>query len=269
MPDKELIYLIVELKNVSILRNYKYILKDINWKIERGQHWAILGLNGAGKTMLLNMLNGHIFPSKGEVQVLGKTLGRYDMRKLRRSIGWVSSAVQERFHGNSLVLDLVLSGKFATLDLYDRVDESDIVFAEGCLEKLGASYLRDRHYKTLSQGEKQRVLIARALMAQPDLLILDEPCTGLDIIAREQVLSMIKNLGQDENSPSLIYVTHHTEEILPIFSHTLLLKDGEVYGAGPTRDLLTEENLSQFFNLPVIYERSGDRVLLHLDYSRN
>lgn len=259
--------MIVELKNVSILRNYKHILKDINWKIEKGEHWAVLGLNGAGKTMLLNMLNGYIFPSKGELSVLGKTVGRYDMRKLRRSIGWVSSSMQERFHGHSLVIDIVLSGKFATVDLYDEITDNDKVLAESCLKRLNALHLAERQYKTLSQGEKQRILIARALMAQPELLILDEPCTGLDIIAREQLLNIIKGLSQDEDAPTLIYVTHHTEEILPSFSHTLLLKQGEVYSAGPTAEVLTEENLSRFFDVPIIYERSGDRILLHLDYT--
>ena len=260
--------MIVELHNVSILINYKYILKDINWKVEKGEHWAIFGLNGAGKTMLLNLINGYIFPSKGEIKVLGKTIGQYDMRKLRKSIGWASSSIQEKFHDYSTAMDIVMSGKFATVDLYDETTEEDRIYAEYCLEKLNALDLAHRQYRTFSQGEKQRVLIARSLMAQPELLILDEPCTGLDIVAREQLLEIIKNLSEDKNAPTLIYVTHHTEEILPAFSHTLLLKNGEIYSAGITTEILTKENLSEFLEHPILYEKSGDRILVSLDYNK-
>ena len=268
LNSKELIELIIELKNVSMIRGKKYLLKNVNWRIEEGEHWAILGLNGAGKTMLLNMLNGYIFPSKGSIKVLGKILGQYDMRVLRKSIGWVSPSIQEKFHDYSIAMDIVLSGKFATVELYDEITDNDQMLAKHCLEKLNATSLIGREYRTLSQGEKQRVLIARGLMAQPELLILDEPCTGLDIIAREQLLDIIRNLSQDENSPTLIYVTHHTEEILPNFSHTLLLRRGEIHSAGNTDEVLTEKNLSDFFEHPIVYEKSGDRILLHLDYNR-
>lgn len=265
---EEMNYLIIELKGVSVIRNSKYLLKNVNWTIKEGEHWAILGLNGAGKTILLNLLNGYLFPSKGEIKVLGKTVGKYDMRKLRKSIGLVSSSMQERFHGYSTAMDIVMSGKFATVDLYDDITDHDRILARDCLKKLNALELADREYRTFSQGEKQRVLIARGLMAQPELLILDEPCTGLDIIAREQLLDIIKNLMQDKYSPTLIYVTHHTEEILPNFSHTLLLKKGEVYSSGMTDKILTEDNLSDFFDVPIVYEKSGDRILLHLDYTK-
>lgn len=258
--------MIVEFQDVSLIRNRKYLLKDINWTINPRDHWAILGLNGAGKTMLLSMLNGYVFPSKGKLMVLGKTLGRYDMRVLRKSIGWVSSSIQERFRSSCRALDIVLSGKFATLDLFDDTTLEDKSFAENCLGRLGALNLADREYQTLSHGERQRVLIARALMAKPELLILDEPCTGLDIIAREQLLSIIDALSHDKDAPTLIYVTHHTEEILPSFSHTLLLREGEIYSRGFTEKILTERTLSEFYGVPIIYEKSADRILLHLDY---
>lgn len=261
-----MIFLIIELRDVSVIRSSKHLLKDVNWTIEEGEHWAILGLNGAGKTILLNLLNGYLFPSKGEIKVLGKTIGKYDMRKLRKSIGLVSSSMQEKFHGYSTAMDIVLSGKFATVDLYDETTEEDRIFAKDCLGKLDATSLANREYRTFSQGEKQRVLIARSLMAKPELLILDEPCTGLDLIAREQLLDIIRDLSEDKKAPTLIYVTHHTEEILPNFSHTLLLQKGEVHSAGTTDAVLTEENLSNFFNTPIVYEKSGDRILLHIDY---
>lgn len=260
--------MIIELKNVSIKRNNIYLLKNINWTINQGEHWAILGLNGAGKTTLLNLINGYIFPSEGELIVLGKTVGKYDMRKLRKSIGWVSSSIQERFHDYSTALDIVLSGKFATVDVYDEITEDDRILAHQCLDRLNAKKLTNREYRTFSHGEKQRVLIARGLMAQPELLILDEPCTGLDIIARENLLAIIKNLSQDTNAPTLIYVTHHTEEILPNFTHTLLLRRGEIHLAGNTDKTLTKENLTDFFERPIVCEKSGDRVLIHLDYDK-
>lgn len=260
--------MIVELDNVSILRNGKYILKDINWSIKDGEHWAIFGLNGAGKTMLLNMLNGYIFPSKGTIRVLGKTMGKYDMRKLRKSIGWVSSSIQEKFHDYSTAMDIVMSGKFATVDLYDETTENDRIHAQNCLKRLNALSLADREYRTFSQGEKQRILIARGLMAEPKLLILDEPCTGLDIIAREQLLSIIKDLSKDEKAPTLIYVTHHTEEILPTFSHSMLLKKGQIYSCGIRDEILTKKNLSEFLEYPIIYDKSGDRIVVSVDYGR-
>lgn len=259
--------MIVELENVSIRRDYQYLLKDVNWKIEKGEHWAILGLNGAGKTLLLTLLNGYLFPSEGNVHILGKTVGKYDMRQLRKSIGWVSSAMEARFHSYTTALDIVLTGKFASLDLYDEATEVDVAYAEECLSKLGILHLADRPYRTFSQGEKQRIMIARALMAQPDLLILDEPCTGLDIITREQLLQIIGKLMADENAPTLIYVTHHTEEILPNFTHTLLLKEGQVYAAGKTADVMTRESLVDFFGVPLVYEKTGHRIFIHVDYS--
>lgn len=254
--------MIVDVINASITRDSVYLLKDINWKINKGEHWAVLGLNGSGKTTLLNMLNGYIFPSRGEVSVLGKTLGNYDMRELRKSIGWVSSVIQDRLHGYETALDIVLSGKFASIGLYDEPNDEDIKLANSLLEKLSCLHFAKRHYQTLSQGERQRILIARGLMPQPDLLILDEPCTGLDIFAREKLLEIIDSLSKDIDFPTLIYVTHHIEEILPNFSHSLLLRRGEVYSQGKSDDMLTSDNLSNFFEAPIICEKSKDRYLL-------
>lgn len=254
--------MIVEVKNASITRDSVYLLKDVNWKINKGEHWAVLGLNGSGKTTLLNMLNGYIFPSQGDVSVLGKTLGNYDMRQLRKSIGWVSSTIQDRLHGYETALDIVLSGKFASIGLYDEPNDEDTKLANSLLEKLSCMPFAKRHYQTLSQGEKQRILIARGLMPQPDLLILDEPCTGLDIFARENLLEIIDTLSKDIDFPTLIYVTHHIEEILPNFSHSLLLRRGQVYSQGKTDDMLTSDNLSSFFEAPIICEKFKDRYLL-------
>lgn len=257
--------MIIEAKQISVIRDTTYILKDINWSVKAGEHWAILGLNGSGKTTLLDLVNGYIFPSKGEIQVLGKLFGKYDWRELRKSIGWISTALQERLYGTEIVEDIVLSGKFASIRLYEQASQGDIAFARSILGRLDILELSGRTYETLSQGEKQLVLIARGLMPSPRLLILDEPCTGLDIFAKEKLLSIIEKLSYEKDAPTLIYVTHLTEEILPAFSHTLLLRRGQVYSSGETASVLTKENLCDFFETPVQFEKLGNRFFLRLD----
>ena len=251
--------MIINVENVSITRNSKYILKDVSWKVEKGQHWAILGLNGSGKTTLLNMINGYIFPSRGDVSVLGKPFGKYDLRELRKSIGWVSTSLQERLYGNETALEIAISGKYASIGLFTVPTDHDKEDALEMLSLLDAAHLQDRTYGTLSQGEKQRVLIARGLMSDPELLILDEPCTGLDIFAREQLLKTIDELSKSDDSPTLVYVTHQTEEILPAFSHSLLMRKGEVHSMGLTGELLNRENLSDFFQTHVECQKSKGR----------
>jgi len=256
--------LIIEAKQISVIRNKKHILKDISWSVKEGEHWAILGLNGSGKTTLLDLVNGYIFPSRGEIQVLGKAFGRYDWRELRKSIGWVSSALQEKLYAGETVEAIVISGKYASIGLYEKPGQEERDRAGSLLELLNCPELSGRTYETLSQGEKQRVLIARGMMASPRLLILDEPCTGLDIFAKESLLSMIEKLSREPDAPSIIYVTHLTEEILPSFSHTLLLRRGQVHSSGKTADMLTQENLCDFFEAPVLCEKQGSRFLLRL-----
>lgn len=255
----------IEAKHVSVIRDSKYILKEVSWSVKAGEHWAILGLNGSGKTTLLNMINGYLFPSKGELKVLGEAFGKYDLRELRKSIGWVSTAIQERLYGTETVVDTVLSGKFASIGLYEKPSQEERDFAQSLLERLSSIHLADRIYQTLSQGEKQRVLIARGLMSSPRLLILDEPCTGLDIFAKEQLLSIIEKLSNDPNAPTLIYVTHRTEEILPTFNHTMLLRRGEVHSLGKTDTILTKENLSDFFETPIVCDNINNRFILQFD----
>ena len=254
--------MIIDAKNISYIRNGKYILENISWEVNSGEHWAVLGLNGSGKTTLLNMINGYIFPSEGQLTVLDKTFGQYDLRELRKSIGWVSTALQERLYGREKVEEIVLSGKFASIGLYDNTSDQDKKYASEILESLSSIHLKDRIYQTLSQGEKQRVLIARALMASPKLLILDEPCTGLDFLAREQLLTNIEKLSTIADAPSLIYVTHQTDEILPLFNKTLLRREGKVHSAGPTQELLNNKNLSQFYGIPVECKKLNNRYFL-------
>ncbi|WP_094699764.1 ABC transporter ATP-binding protein [Brevibacillus laterosporus] len=230
------------------------ILKEISWDIHSGEHWCLLGLNGSGKSTILQLLNGYLWPTSGEIEVLGKKFGTYDLRQLRKEIGLVSSSLQQQLRGSDTAIDIVLSGKHASLSLYEPTIQGEVEQAKALLEQFGCTHLQHRTYQVLSQGERQRILLARALMASPRLLILDEPTTGLDFIAREQLLQYVDTLTKQPNAPTIIYVTHHIEEILPCFTHTLLLKDGSIFDSGRTNDMLVPELLSRFFGNPVQLE---------------
>ncbi len=259
--------MILSLQNVSLVRQGKHILKNINWKITSGQHWAIVGLNGSGKTTLLNMVNGYLYPSQGKVSVLGKQFGAYDLRKLRQEIGWVSHSLQNKMYGSETAEAIVLSGRFATIGLYDRPAKAERQRAMELLEQFGCGHLANRNYGLLSQGERQRVLIARALFNLPRLLVLDEPCTSLDFFAREQLLKYISEFAKNSNAPTLIYVTHHIEEILPTFSHCLLLREGQVYKSGLTKEILTEPTMATFLGTKVTVHWQAGRPWLRVALS--
>lgn len=243
--------MIVELKNIIWKRDDRTILNNINWTIKKGENWAIVGLNGSGKTSLLKIIAGTMWPSKGEVWVLNQRFGDTDLRKLRRFIGWVSNAIQEQIHGEESVLDIVISGKFASFGIYEQVEEEDVECATEILKQLNIEEFKDCPFFQLSQGEKQKVLIARALMAKPRLLILDEPCNGLDVLARENLLKTIQQMGKNPEGPSIVYVTHHIEEIVPAISKVFLLKEGKVLAQGNRDDILTSQQLSECFSTRV------------------
>ena len=239
---------VIDIQNVSWRRQGKVILHDMNWQVNAGEHWAVIGLNGAGKTTLLNMVNGYIWPTTGSVSVLGNKFGKTDIHEMRKSIGWVSSSLGERVNGRHLAEDIVVSGKFAAVGLvFADPTEDDFVRARELMASLGADYLIGQPYEKCSHGEKQRILIARGLMANPRLLILDEPTNGLDFVAREELLAAIDGLAARDDAPTTIFVTHHIEEVLPMFSHALLLKDGTVLTQGKSEDVLTSENLSELY----------------------
>lgn len=258
-----MINLVVQLENVSLIRDGKWILQDINWQIEKGEHWVLFGLNGSGKTAILNLLNAYYFPTKGKITVLDLEFGKnYLAEKLRKQIGFVSSSLQEKFHPDDNAFEVVLSGEYASIGLYETPTDEIRKKAIDLLDELGCIEYANRNYHTLSQGEKQRVLIARALMANPALLILDEPTNGLDFIAREQLLDSVERITQNPDAPTIIYVTHHVEEILPAFSKTLLLKKGQVFAAGDTKNMMNSDMLTQYFNLPVKVQWENERPLL-------
>lgn len=255
--------MVLHLEDVSLKRDGKWILQHVDWQIKKGENWVLFGLNGAGKTAILNMLNAEYFPTEGKVTVLGMEFGKtYLGEKLRRKIGFISSAVQQKFHPGDNAFEIVLSGAFASIGLYETPTDEIRKKAVNLLEELGCIQYANRNYLTLSQGEKQRVLIARALMADPQLLILDEPANALDFIAREQLLETIESIAKQPDAPTMIYVTHHVEEILPVFNQTLLLKAGQVFAAGDTKKMISSEQLSRFFELPVGVFWHGRRPVL-------
>lgn len=257
--------MVIDVREVTWKRDNKTILDRVSWEVKRGEHWCLLGLNGSGKTTLLNMINGYIWPTSGSVSVLGKRFGTFDLRELRKHIGWVSTSLQQKLYGHETVEKIVLSGKFATIGLYDDIEETDEEKALSLIRLLGCERLLNRTYDTLSQGERQRVLIGRALMASPKLLILDEPCTGLDIFARDQLLHMIQSIAREPDAPTLIYVTHHVQEIMPCFNKALLIKEGTVFSSGNTADQLTSAHLSEFFHARIeVRQELGNRYSLQL-----
>ena len=253
---------IISLDNVSYIRNGKYILKDINWHVNRGEHWVILGPNGSGKTTTLNMDNGYIFPSQGHVKVLEFEFGHSSIIELRKRIGWVRSALSQIIPTNDYPLHIVLSGKFASLGLWEKVDDDDIARANEILDLLKIRHLAERKYGMLSQGEKQKVLIGRALMNHPDIIIFDEAFNGLDIFARHDMEITINELA--EGNITFILVTHNTDEILPVFGKALLLKDGQLHSQGDIDDMIQYDNLSDFYGADVDVFKHKDRFYLSL-----
>ncbi|MDT2602123.1 ABC transporter ATP-binding protein [Enterococcus hulanensis] len=254
---------ILAFEQVQFVRQQNALLQDINWRIEAGEDWAVLGLNGAGKSLMLNMISGNLWPSSGKLTVLGEVFGETSIPDLTKRIGWVSQSLQERIHREEQAEYIVLSGKFASIGIYQNYSEADMTEAKQLLVSLGAKKLIGKVYQVLSQGEKQIVLIARALMAKPELLILDEPCNGLDLFAREDLLSRIKKMKQAADAPSLLYVTHHTEEILPVLNHVLMIRDGKIFKQGKRAELLNETVLNDFYQRPIaIHEMKDDRMMV-------
>lgn len=249
------------ISDVSYSVNGRRILDSINWTVYQGEHWAVLGPNGAGKTTLLKIACGYIWPNeKGTVYRKGQEL--VDLRELRKSIGWVTSTLPSQIPAREKALRTVVSGKFAQIGLVEgpwgKPARRDYAQAERYLREMGCAYLKDQEFGTLSQGEQQMVLIARARMTRPYLIFLDEPCAGMDPGAREGFLAVLGRLGKQKRVPSLIYVTHHIEEIVPIFRKMLILKEGRVLASGSTRALLKPEVLRELYKIPItILRRNG------------
>lgn len=247
-----------------MLRDESVILRGVDWRVERGQHWVVLGPNGCGKTSLLKVLLGYLTPSAGEMRVLGREYGAYDWRELRRHLGMLSSALQASVPAHEPALLTVVSGARAQLDLWGDPTPAETRAARTQLRRAGADTLARRAWGVLSQGERQRVLIARALMAKPRLLILDEPCAGMDPVAREAFLARMEGIAREPRGPGLALVTHHVEEITESFTHALLLRAGRVVVAGPRGEVLTTARLTETFGAPVKLGRRDGRLELRV-----
>lgn len=256
---------IVRLDNVTFRRGERQILSGVSWAIEPGQHWALLGANGAGKTTLLKIITGYEWVTEGAVEVLGEVFGECNVRDPRRRIGWVSSALQHDLPEGDTTREIVASGIEASMGLYRDFTPEEFARAREALASLGCEGVAEQRYGTLSQGEQQRVVIARALVNRPALLILDEPCAGLDPMARESFLSDLGRLTHRPDAPALILVTHHIEEIGPWNTHVLVLRDGRVLSSGPTADVLRGEVLGRAFGCRCVVERRGSRYHLQME----
>jgi iron complex transport system ATP-binding protein len=255
---------ILDVSHLRVARGRTTILHDVSWRVARGEHWVILGANGSGKTSLLKTLTGFLSATAGEFSVLGQRYGASDWRELRLKIGVVTSAFAMSIPPSEIARDTVVSGKYAQLDLWHAGTRADRAAALRLLRASGLGALTDREWAYLSQGERQRVLIARALMARPRLLILDEPCAGLDPVAREKFIQYVDKLARRRGAPALVLVTHHVEEIAPAFTPVLMLRAGRVLHAGPRRAVLTSANLSATFGAPLRLVGSNGRSRLGL-----
>jgi iron complex transport system ATP-binding protein len=252
--------LVISLAGVTVTRGGTALVRDVSWSVELDERWVVLGPNGAGKTTLLNLATGRLHPTRGEAYVLGERLGRVDVHELRTRIGFAGANLVERVPGEELVRDVVLTAAWSVVGRWrEAYDPQDEARAAVLLEQLGVAALAGRPFGTLSEGERKRVLIARALMTDPELLLLDEPAAGLDLGGREDLVRRLAGLAADPDAPALVLVTHHVEEIPPGFTHALLLREGGVVAQGLLGEVLTAENLSTAFGLPLAVSREDGR----------
>lgn len=243
--------LVIDVKNLELKAGYRYLLKDINWQVERGENWVVFGMNGSGKTTLLSVLAGYKQATAGSFTVLGETYNADNILDLRRRIGWVSGSFFDQKYTRESALDIVLSGKTGAIGL-DRhsIADADIKQAKRLLTELHLSDKINQPFHMMSKGEREDVLIARALLSEPEILLLDEPCTGLDILAREHFLNTLRDLAENSDL-TIIYVTHYTEEILlDVFKKSLLLKDGLIFAQGDTEELFSDDIFADFLDAP-------------------
>jgi iron complex transport system ATP-binding protein len=252
--------LVVRMTGVGVRRQKNELLTGLDWSVELDERWVVLGPNGAGKTTLLKLAAAEMHPTTGTVDLLGERIGRVSVFELRPRIGFTSAAIAGRVPGDEIVRDVVVSAGYAVVGRWrEAYDRMDIVRAEELLGALGVLPLAERTYGTLSEGERKRVLIARALMTDPEMLLLDEPAAGLDLGGREDLVARLSELAMDPEAPAMVLVTHHVEEIPPGFTHALLLREGGAVVSGLMEDVVTSENLSKTFDQDLLLERSGNR----------
>jgi iron complex transport system ATP-binding protein len=243
---------VLELADVTVRRGGANLIESVDWTVEEDERWVVLGPNGAGKTTLLQVASAQIHPTSGVAGILGEVLGTVDVFELRPRIGLTSAALAERIPREEIVHDVVVSASYSVLGRWrEHYDDLDHNRADELLTELGAGQLSRRTFGTLSEGERKRVQIARALMTDPELLLLDEPAAGLDLGGREDLVSTLSVLATDETAPATVLVSHHVEEIPPGFTHAMLMRGGRVVAAGPLEQVLTEEVVSTTFGMPL------------------
>ncbi|GIQ68245.1 ATP-binding cassette domain-containing protein [Xylanibacillus composti] len=242
---------------VTWKRENRTILQNVTFTMNRGEHWVILGRNGSGKTTMLEMINGYLFPTSGTVQVLGETYGQCDVREVRKRIGYISQSLMDKLALRDPVWEVVASGVHAYLRLYQAVAEETEHRARSLLSELRIGHLADQALGTLSQGERKKVMLARAMMANPELLILDEPCSGLDLYERERFLADLQLMS--DRGAQFLYVTHHIEEIMPLFTHVLLLGSGRIEAAGTKHEVVTSDLIERAYDVHADLEWFNDR----------
>lgn len=259
---------LIEVKDLYCIHGNRYTLTNINWEVKRGENWLVFGLNGSGKTTLLSILAGFTEGSSGTVKVFGQEYDRENTLDLRKRIGWVSSSFFDRYYHNETAINIVLSGLFGTLGVSDIVCDADMKKALNIMEELHLKKKEDRVFSTMSKGERQSVMIARALISNPEILILDEPGNGLDVLARERMLETVTRLANERNI-TVLYVTHYVEEILPIFENAMMLKEGRIDIMGKTKEIITTEHLSEYFSHDIEILQKEDRYVAKLKTETN
>lgn len=257
--------LVISVDRVTVRRGDTHLLREVSWQVELDERWVVLGPNGAGKTTLLSLAAGRLHPTSGVVHVLGERLGRTDLTELRTRIGLATMALADRVPPDETVHDVVVTAAWSVVgrsylaagrERYDPMDEAR---AQAMLDQLGVVQLAERRYGTLSEGERKRVQLARALMTDPELLLLDEPAAGLDLAGREDLVQRLAELAGDADAPATVLITHHVEEIPPNFTHALLLREGTVVAQGLLAETVTGENLSKTFGLPLLVRHEEGR----------
>ena len=252
----------ISIRELRVIRGGTEILKGIQWNVAAKENWVILGANGSGKTTLLNCVTGYVTPSAGTIEVLGKEYGKADWRELRKEVGLVSSGIRHWIEDQQTALNVVASGRNAELNLWHAAEGKLLREARESLRQVECAKIGDRPWAFLSQGERQRVLIGRALMARYRILILDEPCAGLDPVARERFLQFLDRLALSDKTPNLVFVTHHVEEILPCFDKAVILKGGEILSQGAIGNVITSRNMTKAFDSKIAVRKGKGRFVL-------
>ncbi|MFD0619045.1 ABC transporter ATP-binding protein [Paenibacillus sp. GCM10027629] len=242
----------ISMQHIKLRREERQILDDITLQMNEGEHWVILGRNGSGKTTLLEMMTGYMFPSSGQIDVMGNRYGQCDIREVRKKIGYISQSLMEKLTLRDPVWEVVATGEYGFLRFYQEIPEEVVAKAHSLIEEMNLGHVANNLLGTLSQGERKKIMLARALMADPQILILDEPCAGLDLYEREKFLDQFNILKNRDIA--LVYVTHHLEEIVPLFTHVALIHQGKLVAAGTKESVLTPEILKQAYEVPLSLE---------------